>query len=344
MGGTFDRFHNGHKRLIQEAFHLGGEVVIGITSDKFAESIGRIGRIRPIEERRAELQDYLKQQGWVGRYEFITLHDPYGPTITDPDFDAIVVSPETKKTAIEINKKRAAKRYSPLAITLVPWVLARDGKPIHATRIRAGEIGRDGTVFDVAPGSEAWRLPDHLRKRFKQPIGKFYTSYKSYRSYGTKTDKTDMVVAVGDYVTHAMNKAGDPPDIAVIDYHVERKRRYRHITDLGFAAGIPVTKIKNPAGSLTSETFAVMRQMFRTYTNNKTNRTNKTYTTAILAVDGEEDLLVLPAILAAPLDAVVVYGQPSSGIVVVTVTETLKHRVLGWLNEFSFARPGLAKL
>ncbi len=42
--------------------------------------------------------------------------------------------------------------------------------------------------------------------------------------------------------------------------------------------------------------------------------------TLILLVDGEEDLLTLVAVLYAPENALVVYGQPNQGIVVVRVT------------------------
>ena len=40
-----------------------------------------------------------------------------------------------------------------------------------------------------------------------------------------------------------------------------------------------------------------------------------------IVVDGEEDLLALVALLHAPLNALVVYGQPYEGIVAVKVTK-----------------------
>ena len=45
--------------------------------------------------------------------------------------------------------------------------------------------------------------------------------------------------------------------------------------------------------------------------------------TAII-VEGEEDLLTLPVIKFAPLGALVVYGQPYVGMVLVMVTERTK--------------------
>ena len=38
LGGTFDKFHEGHRELIKKAFEIGQEVLIGVTSDEFAGS------------------------------------------------------------------------------------------------------------------------------------------------------------------------------------------------------------------------------------------------------------------------------------------------------------------
>ena len=35
VGGTFDKFHDGHKKLLATAFELGEEVEIGVTSNAF---------------------------------------------------------------------------------------------------------------------------------------------------------------------------------------------------------------------------------------------------------------------------------------------------------------------
>ena len=42
---------------------------------------------------------------------------------------------------------------------------------------------------------------------------------------------------------------------------------------------------------------------------------------ARVLIDGEEDLLAIPAIEAAPLGSALYYGQPGEGVVVVTVDE-----------------------
>jgi pantetheine-phosphate adenylyltransferase len=48
----------------------------------------------------------------------IEIFDAFGPTITDPNLDAIVVSSETLNGAIKINKIRKEKGFNKLAILL----------------------------------------------------------------------------------------------------------------------------------------------------------------------------------------------------------------------------------
>ena len=57
--------------------------------------------------------------------------------------------------------------------------------------------------------------------------------------------------------------------------------------------------------------------------------------TTLLVVDGEEDLLALPAIAYVPLGNVVFYGQPQEGLVQVIVTKEKKQEVLALLAHFT---------
>ena len=53
-----------------------------------------------------------------------------------------------------------------------------------------------------------------------------------------------------------------------------------------------------------------------------------------LVVNGEEDLLTLPAILFAPLNSLVLYGHWQYGIIVVEVDEKIKEKVRKILKKF----------
>ena len=138
VGGTFDKFHDGHKKLLSTAFEIAESLEIGVTSDKFG---GLKGDIDSCEERMNNLKLFFKDKS---NFIIVPLEDPYGTTIYDGSFDAIVVSEETEPTAVEINEIRASKGMKPLDIVVVSFVLAYDGIPISSTRIRRGEINKNG--------------------------------------------------------------------------------------------------------------------------------------------------------------------------------------------------------
>jgi len=142
VGGTFDHFHKGHEELLNEAFKIGHNVLIGVTSDEFGS---KKGHIDPCSKRISKLEKFL--QKFRSDYIVKRLEEPYGPTIYDPEIDAIVVSTETKPTAEKINEIRIKKSMKPLKIFTINWVLADDGKPVSSSRIRRGEIDRNGKVI-----------------------------------------------------------------------------------------------------------------------------------------------------------------------------------------------------
>lgn len=139
VGGSFDILHSGHRALLDRAFEAGEFVLIGLTSDKMA-CAGASG----YGKRKETLERLLKH---ISRYEIVELEDPMGDAATDRGIDAIVVSEETAPRALEINEARESKGLRPLEIISIPLVLAEDGKPISSTRIKIGEIDREGRVL-----------------------------------------------------------------------------------------------------------------------------------------------------------------------------------------------------
>ena len=81
------------------------------------------------------------------------LNDPCGLTISGKGLEALVVSKETQKTAEKINEKRQKAGLAPLEIVAVNMVPAENNTPISTTRIRSGEIDRNGHMLKSVQSS-----------------------------------------------------------------------------------------------------------------------------------------------------------------------------------------------
>jgi pantetheine-phosphate adenylyltransferase len=147
IGGTFNILHIGHKQLINKAIEIAGpkgSLFIGLTSMEFVQNKENL---KTYEERKNNLENYISEKKFLDRLTIKPISDKYGPTIDD-DFDAIVVSPETIKTAEEINGKRNEKGKKPLKIVKINFVLAKDGLPISSSRINNKEIDENGKILN----------------------------------------------------------------------------------------------------------------------------------------------------------------------------------------------------
>ena len=154
------------------------------------------------------------------------------------------------------------------------------------------------------------RLPAAMREDLKAPLGEVFTDA------GALLSAVDgPLIAVGDIVTYHLEQAGRPPDVALID---DRSERSAVDAEVRAALSDADLEVDNPAATLTDELLSALRTAL------ERDRPTR------IRVDGEEDLAALPAILAAPDGASVVYGQPGRGMVHVVV-DTEKR---AWVREF----------
>ena len=130
FGGTFNGIHAGHETLIKKAFEVGEFIVIGLTTDSYAGM--KFDSVKKYDERKAALEDYLNAAGFSGRYDISPLSEPYGITLTNRKLDAIVVSDETIRSAMEINRLRRAMGMNELGIVKIEMVYDKDSKKVSS--------------------------------------------------------------------------------------------------------------------------------------------------------------------------------------------------------------------
>jgi len=147
VGGTFDEFHRGHRTLILKAFEVGERVLIGLCTDEFARKLRKNHEIAPYEARLNDLKSLLERKGFLERAQILPLNDPFGPTVSDSEIQAIVVSRETEPRAYEINEIRKKKGLPPLGVVTIEMVPSEDFIPISSTRIHLREIDREGRLL-----------------------------------------------------------------------------------------------------------------------------------------------------------------------------------------------------
>ncbi|PVX23807.1 MAG: DUF359 domain-containing protein [Candidatus Bathyarchaeum sp.] len=117
-------------------------------------------------------------------------------------------------------------------------------------------------------------------------------------------EKPSAVISVGDIVSMNMLQFGLSFDVLIVDNKTMRKA----ISPIDVNVDRTL-QAKNPAGTITDEAWDAIRTAI-----NSEGRTK-------ILIDGEEDLLTVVTVLSAPLGALVVYGQPQVGVVVVKVTK-----------------------
>lgn len=147
VGGTFDELHKGHKTLLLKAFEVGEQVLIGLCTDKFVAKMGKPHVTASYEERLAELKGFLQRYRLLERAKIIPLNDAYGVTLQKGCLQALIVSRETEPTAKKINEERAKRGLEPLNIIVIDMVPSENHAPISTTRIRRGEIDREGRII-----------------------------------------------------------------------------------------------------------------------------------------------------------------------------------------------------
>lgn len=142
-------------------------------------------------------------------------------------------------------------------------------------------------------------LKKESRGIFKKPFGKLYPAL-------CEVDRdfleSHFLISIGDATTNNILNADIIPKIGIIDNKIERE-----ISEHKIEYNAITLNVDNPPGTITDELWETIKRA----KNLAAGESN-----VLIVVNGEEDLAVIPCVLIAPENTVILYGQPGEGLVV----------------------------
>ncbi|MCD7781118.1 MAG: DUF359 domain-containing protein [Methanosphaera sp.] len=163
------------------------------------------------------------------------------------------------------------------------------------------------------------KLPYSLREELKEPLGQLHKSIDSIEDLLLQQLSHDkLIITIGDVTTENLLNKGIIPQIGIVDNMTRRKP-----VDINLDKIDNFKYVSNPAGTITDELNDIIIDSISMATVDNP---------VIIDVDGEEDLAVLPCVINAPKDTLILYGQPREGVVLVCVDEAYD-QALNYYNK-----------
>lgn len=150
-------------------------------------------------------------------------------------------------------------------------------------------------------------LRSELRKIWGMPIfGKEKEVIEKYKKI-IKEKGFKKIITVGDHCSSTL-----PSDVKIFDGKIKRKK---------VKVLLPFSlSCSNPAGTIQAGVWPIIKQAIKENKN--------------VFVEGEEDLLVVPAVLLSEENNAVVYGFPDKGVCLIPVHSEIKRTFKELLKKF----------
>jgi len=302
----FDRLHIGHHVMLDQLAEMPNPVAAVTAGELVGQGLELQNLIQPLDIRVERLRQYLIESKLddIIEVQGITKNDELLPIEKDATF-LMYEGPcctEIQSGALEARKKKQDVEDT---IEFLLPVRANDGEKIASARIRTGQIDRLGRKL-LGTTEPPRLLQFEGRSGLQTPKGDVFDTKEGPPEKRVvkriEEESPKIVIAVGDVTSATIIDEGYTPHVMIIDgitkrgtYEREFKATYEYL-------------IYNPAAVIYPEAWSTMDTAIH---QDKPS---------LITVDGEEDLLGFPAVLLAPDDAVILYGQPDVGIVWIPVT------------------------
>jgi pantetheine-phosphate adenylyltransferase len=320
VSGTFDHLHKGHEKILKKALGSAEKIICGLMSQNAINYKILPQTIQSYLERQTTLNNFFSSQDATSRVKIVKLNDIFGPTLGRTEIEALVVSKEKESAVDFINLQRTEHKLPVLQKIIISMALAQDLKPLSSSRIRLGQIDRDGFVY-AGIFEKNLALPENLRKNLKQPLGQLLHANE------IKNQPAPFIAIVGDVITDFFNKSRLNFSLAVVDYKNKRIPLPNNYHYELFNNFFDYGEFVNDPGTVS--------QKFVKYLITILKHAILINKKGVIRIIGEEDLVVLPLIMLSPLKSLIYYGQPDQGAVKIEVTEQKKQKVQKILENFT---------
>jgi uncharacterized protein (UPF0218 family)/phosphopantetheine adenylyltransferase len=275
--------------------------------------------IQPIEVRERNLREYIQEAKLDNRISVRSFTKVEDMLAIEGDATFLMYEgpccTEIESGALSIRKEKLGVNDT---VEYLKPVRAHDGEKIASVRIRLGEIDREGRRL-IGTKEPPRKLQLEGRASLKTPKGEVFAvkdgppEKRVVSKIYKETPK--CVIAVGDVTSSTLIKEGYTPEVMIVDGITKRGPFEEE-----FMAE-RVFKIFNPAAVIYPEAWSVIDTAIQ----------GDKY--ALIVVEGEEDLMGFPAVLLAPDDSAVLYGQPDVGIVWIPINDETRKTTRDLLEQ-----------